>query len=186
MSATIKTNKGVYFKFLDPRKHNFDVHEIAYALSFINRFTGHAGGYTVAQHSVLVSYAVPQEYALEGLMHDAAEAYVGDVASPLKALIRDAYKPIEHNIEQALATQHGLWFPFPAAIKHADLVLLLTEHRDLMRRTMESLRDQDCVLWPQDIQPLPRRVFGLVPAIIRWPAWYARYRFVKRYKELTQ
>lgn len=186
MSATIKTNKGVYFKFLEPGKHTFDVHEIAYALSFINRFTGHAGGYTVAQHSVLVSYIVPQEYALEGLMHDAAEAYVGDVASPLKQLIKYVYKPIEHDIERALMAQHGCVFPLPASIKHADLVMLLTEHRDLMKRTMETLREQDCVLWPQDIEPLPRRFFGLMPAIIRWPAWYARYRFVKRYKELTK
>lgn len=184
MSATIKTNKGVYFEFHRPEAHTFDVEEIAYALSYINRFTGHAGAYSVAQHSVLVSYAVPPQWAMEGLLHDAAEAYLGDVASPLKQLIRPLYKPLEHNVETALAIQLGLTFPFPPAIKHADLVLLLTEHRDLMRRTMETLRNQDCVLWPQDIEPLPRRFFGLLPAIIRWPAWYARYRFVKRYKEL--
>jgi hypothetical protein len=184
MTSRIKTNKGVYFEFNSPEKHDFDVREIAYSLSFINRFTGHAGGYTVAQHSVLVSYVVPQGYALEGLLHDAAEAYIGDVSSPLKGLIRAVYKPIEHRIEAALSEQHRLCFPFPPCIKRADLVLLLTEHRDLMKRAKDS--SQDTEHWPHDIEPLPRRLFGLIPAIIRWPAWYARYRFVKRYKELTQ
>jgi hypothetical protein len=186
MSATIKTNAGVYFHFHHPYAHNYDPHEIAYALSYINRFTGHAGAYSVAQHSVMVSYLVPPDMALEGLLHDAAEAYLGDVASPLKQLIRALYKPLEYDVEQALSRQHGLNFPFPPEIKRADLVMLLTEHRDLMRHTMDSLKDQDCVLWPQDIEPLPRRCFGLIPAIIRWPAWYARYRFVKRFKELTK
>lgn len=185
-NATIKTNLGVYFHFKEPHRHDYDVREIAYALSYINRFTGHAGAYSVAQHSVLVSYLVPKKLALEGLLHDAAEAYLGDVASPLKQLIRALYKPLEYDVERWLSHQHRLEFPFPPEIKHADLVMLLTEHRDLMRRTMDTLKDRDCVLWPQDIEPLPRRCFGLIPAIIRWPAWYARYRFVKRFKELTQ
>jgi hypothetical protein len=186
--ATIKTNKGVYFFFHQPWEHCFDVEEMAYALSYINRFTGHAGAYSVAQHSVMVSYLVPPELAMEGLLHDGAEAYLGDVASPLKQLIRPLYKPLEDSVERELSFQHGLEFPFPRAIKQADLVMLLTEHRDLMNRTMETLKDQDCVHWAAfgDIQPLPRRFFGLVPAIIRWPAWYARYRFVKRYDELKR
>lgn len=184
--ATIKTNLGRYFFFHRPWHHDFAVKEIAYALSYINRFTGHAGSYSVAQHSVLVSYLVPAEHALEGLLHDAAEAYLGDVASPLKQLIRLSYKPLELNVEAALSYQHCLKFPFPPCIKHADLIMLLTEHRDLMNRTMETLKDQDCVHWPDDIKPLPRRCFGLLPAIIRWPAWYARYRFVKRFNELKR
>lgn len=186
MSACIKTNKGVYFYFDHPEVHPFSIEEIAYSLSFINRFTGHAGGYNVAQHSVMVSHIVPKEYALEGLLHDAAEAYLGDVASPLKQLIKSLYKPLESNVEEALAWHFSMVFPFPPCIKHADLVMLLTEHRDLMKRSKSNLMGQDCVHWPQDIEPLPRRFFGLLPAIIRWPAWYARYRFIKRYKELTK
>lgn len=182
--SSIKTNAGKYFYFLAPHAHDYPVKEISFALSHINRFTGHAGAYSVAQHSVLVSYLVPPGLALEGLLHDAAEAYLGDVASPLKALIRPSYKPLEDEVERHIALRYNLAWPMPPAIKRADLILLLTEYRDLMRRTQEHLKERDCINWPHAIEPLPRRFFGLLPAIIRWPAWYARYRFVKRYKEL--
>lgn len=93
------TASGYPFWSLDPRPEDIRIEDIAAHLSRICRFGGalkekafNAAGsyefieiYSVAQHSVLVSQRVPQEFALEALLHDAAEAYVGDMVKPVKA-----------------------------------------------------------------------------------------------------
>ena len=81
-SSAIQTNKGEFFDFLKPSEYTPTIFEVGYALSNLCRFTGHVEEfYSVAQHSVLVSLIVPQHLAYEGLMHDCAEAFVGDVSA---------------------------------------------------------------------------------------------------------
>lgn len=125
-----QSSSFIYFDSLED--NYYELSDISNALSKLCRFTGHTKNfYSVAQHSVMVSYNVPQEYALEGLLHDATEAYLGDVSSPLKALLPD-YKKIEKSLYASIAKQYNLPENISEEVKKADMVLLATERRDLM------------------------------------------------------
>ena len=107
MQPVIVTRCG-YFDFTAPEGYAFEIDVIAQALSKLCRFAGHTSGfYSVAQHSVFVSMlleAEGPELAMMGLLHDAAEAFVGDVAAPLKMLLPE-YKAVEQRVERALLNE---------------------------------------------------------------------------------
>ena len=170
----IQTRDGNRFDFLHPNESVIDVGEIAHALSLICRFTGHTSSfYSVAQHSVHVSHALCNEtieVQLCGLLHDAAEAYVGDVSLPLKRLLPD-YKAIEKSVEHAIFSAFGLPRTLHASVKQADLALLATERRDLM------LPSEDVWEVLSGITPLPFTILPLSPE-------RSRAEFLKRYAYL--
>jgi hypothetical protein len=169
--SCIAIGGGVFFDLLRPHEMTFDIEVIANALSNICRYTGHVDRYySVAEHCVLVSRIVPPRYALEGLLHDASEAYVGDVSSPLKRLLPD-YRKIEDNVQDALAKAFGLVYPYPKEIHDADKRLYWAE-----RATVAPGPDK---LWHQDLRAT-RKVTpsGMSPTM-------ARRMFLQRYKELT-
>lgn len=128
--SQLQSNDHIDFGNIQALK--FNIEDIAHSLSNLCRFNGHTSEfYSVAQHSVLVSYIVPPEHALAALLHDAAEAYCGDVVSPLKALL-PVYQAIHNDIERTIFLQLGLEYPAPACVRDADIVALATEVRDLM------------------------------------------------------
>lgn len=141
--SCISTWSGRWFDILAPQDYEYDIEEIAHSLSNLCRYTGHTNGfYSVAEHSVLVSRLVPDNLALRGLLHDASEAFLGDVASPLKKLLPE-YKAIERSVEQAIANYYGLPFPYPAAIKEADKKMYWQERQSVANN---GLKDE---LWHQ-------------------------------------
>ena len=150
-----------------------DVHleDIAHALSHIVRFTGHANRpYTVAQHSMLVADLCPDEHRLWGLMHDACEAYVGDVSTPLKAMLPD-YREVEERVQKMVAARFNLPWPIPDVVKEADREALMIEKMDLFDKALP---------WPGDFPPRSKRQVKNVlnPESAKWL-------FVEMYKELA-
>lgn len=128
---TILTADGEYFSYLNPRC-NVTLHAIARGLANTCRFAGQCNRYySVAEHSVWVSKIVPPEFALWGLLHDAAEAFICDMPKPLKEQL-PAYKAIEKYIEGPILEVFGLTGPMPAEIKTADMIMLATEQRQIM------------------------------------------------------
>ena len=118
-------------KTVDPfaiRPEDIDLEDIAHALSMTCRFGGHCKSfYSVAEHSVLVSERCPPEVRLDGLLHDAAEAYLGDIPSPLKRKL-PAFEEAELNLFEILAERFGIAFPIPESVQAADeAVTCLTE-----------------------------------------------------------
>lgn len=171
MYPSILLSSGNYFDFTNPERSSFTVSDIAHALARICRFTGHCGHfYSVAQHSVLVSRILPPPLQLPGLMHDAHEAFVGDVAAPLKMLLPD-YREIEERCQAAVLERFGITLPLSPDIRDADLVLLSTEKRDLMKRTEQP--------WPveSNYRPLEMRITPMTPA-------QAERAFLLRFQEL--
>lgn len=173
MSPTILTASGISLHLTDPRPEQICIADIAHALAHLCRFTGHTRVfYSVAQHSVHASYLVPPEHALAALLHDAAEAYIGDVATPLKALLPD-YHAIERRMEATVRAAFGLPAQLPDCVKLADLTLLATERRDLMPDTPEEW------LSIKGLVPLSGRLIPLKPPV-------AQTLFLQRFADLTQ
>ncbi len=88
----------------------------------------------MAQHSLMVAAILPDDLKPWGLLHDAAEAYTGDVPSPIHRLmpLRDSFLCIERRIEYDIAEQFGLEYPMPPEVKKADYTIFATEARDVM------------------------------------------------------
>ena len=173
MSPDILTFSGRYFNFMTPETSEFDIYDIAQGLSNCCRFAGQTSTfYSVAQHSVLVSQLVPEQFALQGLLHDGAEAFIGDVTRPLKALLPD-YKAIERRVESAIFHRFGLPSKLAPEVKKADIQMLGFEQRAFMNKGGEQWE----VLQGADLSV----AVELVPLL---PA-QARALFVDRYMEIT-
>lgn len=128
----ILTHSGQQFDLLRPNASMIKPGDIAHALAHLCRFNGHSRGhYSMAQHSLIVASLVPAEHQLVALLHDAAEAYIGDMTQPLKAVLPE-YQYIEHQIWLAVCDRFDIQPDLHACVKQADMVALATERRDLM------------------------------------------------------
>ncbi len=187
MRPEIKTYGGHRFNFANPAESlkHITVEEIARALSKICRYTGHTQGfYSVAQHSVLVSRIVPEHLAWDALFHDAAEAFIGDMSSPVKKMFPE-YKALELRIEAAMAPVYDLRHLGNPLIKRADLILLKTEQRDLMAVDAMCVEDKygDAVD-VSGIDPLHERILPMEHEDA-FQLFMARYRLLSFKRDLA-
>jgi uncharacterized protein len=120
---------GSVCDFLRPTVDMINIHDIATALSNSCRFNGQINRfYSVAEHSVRVAWLVSDERKFQALMHDAAEAYLGDVARPLKGMM-SGYDELEARFEKVIAEKFGVE-QFPSSeIKKADTTLVYAESK---------------------------------------------------------
>jgi hypothetical protein len=178
----IMTASGRAFYPLEPRVHDVSIADIAHALAAVNRFNGHTSTpYSVAQHSVLVSRQLDDygaAIALVGLLHDASEAYLGDIPRPLKKA--PAFAPYR---EAEARLQAVIWSYFTltdvagqadvqALIKQVDRRMLRTEQQQLMPPAAHGEDRADVLPFKINCGP--------------WPFMKAQTLFLERYRQLRR
>lgn len=174
------TNKQFYP--LDPLPEDVCIEDIAHALSNLCRFTGNSrNSYSVAQHSVLVASIVPDHLRLFAICHDAAEAYIGDIARPTKSSLFCSVngsqpfipiKKVESRIFGTIIAALGvakITREEALIVKEADDVLLHTEARDLMPH------NPDGNWWDGKLT--------LDQTIVPWSPFYAKKTFLEKFAE---
>ena len=134
LNGFICTFSGLRFWPLNPDPEKILIEDIAHALAHQCRFGGHANKfYSVAEHSVHVSQLCVPGDALWGLLHDASEAYLVDLARPLKQLPEfAAYREAERRLQRIIAERFGLPPEQPASVTEADDTMLWIEAHSLL------------------------------------------------------
>jgi 5'-deoxynucleotidase YfbR-like HD superfamily hydrolase len=183
---------GRRLDLLDPSPLDIEIEDIAHGLARVARWNGQSSGaniYSVAQHCLLVEALararVPRldrGRRLAVLLHDAPEYVIGDMISPFKAVIGDAYKAVEQRLLTAIHVRFGL--PAKSAPELEELIKLADRQAAYLEATrlagFEATEAQ--------------RFFGRPPvfsaAIERdylkpWPAETAQARFLERFKKLA-
>lgn len=169
--TAIRLFSGKFFDYKDMRAEDISITDIAHALSQQCRFNGHVDSfYSVAQHSVLVSHHVKPENAFVGLMHDATEAYIGDMAKPLKNIMPE-FEDFENEVWKVIAKKYKLPYELPKDVHDIDKSACLTEAMNLM-----GVGEKD---WGWGIPPLD------CGPIHTWQPELAQMMFLNRYHELT-
>ena len=179
LADAIQTFGGRRIRPLDTDPAQIDVADVAHALSHLCRFGGHCRVfYSVAQHSVLAADAVVREGgdaddALWALLHDAPEAYLGDLPHPLKhSPYGEAYREAEARLQEAVCLRFGLPLDPPPLLKRIDRALLAAERAALMAPAWD---------WPEldGVEALDVEVVPQQPAA-------ARAAFLDRYERLER
>ena len=178
----VQSNGARAIDLVDPDLGEIDVADIAHHLSLINRYSGATERpYSVAQHCVLVAHSLAlakcsREIQFAGLVHDAAEAYLGDITSPVKrrlnSLCAGIVDMLEEPVESAIARKLGAIYPWPPEVFDADLRMLVTERRDLLG---------DIQTRPWGVDVAPHADIQVLP----WDATYAEGLWLARFSELA-
>ncbi|MGK5027650.1 phosphohydrolase [Janthinobacterium sp. RB2R34] len=168
----VSTFSGNRFYPLRPHIDRVAIEDIAHGLAYQCRFNGQTKTfYSIAQHSLIVASLVPPPLRLAALLHDAAEAYLGDMVKPLKVLMPE-FAALEDRVTAIIAATYGIDFSDYAPIKRADLIALATEKRDLMPHSAERWAYLD------GIAPLPGIIVAMDPGV-------AKQCFLQRFHELS-
>ena len=157
LPSFIETHSGLAFYPLSPDVAAINIGDIAHALSNQCRFAGHTSEhYSVAQHCVQVSWLLEdwgcsRDVVLWGLMHDASEAYLVDLPTPLKNHVSfEPYRIAERHLMDTICQRFGMANEMPSEVKRADAAMLATEAKRLMPFRPEhwGALTEDSLPWP--------------------------------------
>lgn len=170
-SVYMTTYTGIKFTLFEPKGEDVSITDIAHALSMLCRFTGHCQRfYSVAQHCVHVSHLVAPEHALEGLLHDASEAYINDLNRPMKHHPQmSGYRDAELVLDLVIRRKFGLPLSESADVKDADDQIVCSEARQLLRPVPSWAEKREAIS-------------GWLPV---WDPAAAETQFIYRYQSLT-
>jgi hypothetical protein len=160
MAHKIMTHSGRLLDLQDPQPEDILIEDIAHGLSRQYRYGGALRDYTVAQHCVVVTKCVYDNWPGEphqglnealrlALMHDASEAFIRDMPTPAKRLLPD-YVDLEHKLMQAVFNKFGIASTWVDMIKDADSSACGAEARIFIGPTQHNLDD----LFPLVILPI--------------------------------
>jgi hypothetical protein len=178
MSTHILLRNGALFDYCDEQTWaNLDIHAIAWSLAHQHRYLGHTRyPYNTAAHAVRVSYMVPASFALEGLLHDAAEAVCGDMPNPLKRLPELAsYAALEERVLAHVLQRHGLAPVLSDVVHAADYQAFREEVAALAVNQSHKVWGFDTTLYRE-----PR-----IPVVL-WDSTASYKEFLHRYTMLTE
>lgn len=136
----IRTFTDKRFYLLDIKSEDINIRDIAHSLSHICRYGGHCNRFfSVGEHSIMCSGRGSDWLCrMWGLLHDAAEAYIGDFTRPLKSMLRVDYSyglmkisDYENHILRVIAAKFKLPLPIPDEVHRTDNALLHEEMEEL-------------------------------------------------------
>jgi 5'-deoxynucleotidase YfbR-like HD superfamily hydrolase len=182
---------GRRLNLLDPSALDIEIADIAHGLARVARWNGQTVGahiFSVAQHSLLVETIARQRARLDRrgrlavLLHDAPEYVIGDMISPFKAVIGNAYKSVEDRLLAAIHLRFGLPPALPpdlaALIKAADRAAAYLEATRLAGFSVAEAR--------RFFGPAPKYSAAIEGAYLSpWPAETAEARYLDRFAKLS-
>jgi hypothetical protein len=184
----IKLRSGGRFYLADEQgKHqsSFTLQDIAGSLALQCRFTGHTNGfYSVCEHAVMVSLLVGREYALAGLHHDDAEAFIGDISRPLKRQpFMKSYRDLEESIQRRISGVVGL----PATLSLETLRAVAAADNMMCRFELDNLLQAG---GPVDVcdngEKVDMVLHGIRPrGIVQWDSETAEQKYLQIHEALT-
>lgn len=190
------TFSGKRIDLLQLAPADISIRDIAHQLALTNRFRGATQEpYNVAQHSLLVSYLSATPDLLEGLLHDAAEAYLGDQVKWVKDHLPD-YRSLEDTVQAVIRVRHHLAPEQPESVTTADKLAFRFEAKQLGFKVHVPDGRKD---YPPVKDWEEKDIFSVLPgSFITWKSSVDRreYKrldwqesealFLERYRELTE
>ena len=129
----IETYTGKKITFLNPHPNMISIVDIAHSLSMQCRYTGHCKNfYSIAEHSLLVASLCHEENMLHALLHDASEAYLTDVATPIKEHLHN-YREMECRLMEVIFESFGMSPVLPHEVKEKDKLAFKIEASKLLQ-----------------------------------------------------
>ena len=187
---TIYTYTGLRVDLSDLRPEQINIKDIVHALSLCNRFAGHTREpVSVAQHSVYASCLCSGPAALQALLHDASEAYLGDVTKWLKSTPEmAAYRRMEDTIQHAIYRRFGCREEDDAQVVQADKLLVRFEMGVSMIDgcTVGGLNPEREIDYPPLTDQEVLKVTSLFGGWSFWPWRQAEDTFLRRFHSLTE